>query len=35
MGMVSEYFVDVKEKLCMLTPGDMKEYSKAVFDQIN
>jgi hypothetical protein len=28
--MVSEYFVDVKEKLCMLTPGDMKEYSKAV-----
>jgi putative zinc finger/helix-turn-helix YgiT family protein len=33
--LIGEYFIAVKEKFCMLTPGDIEEYSKAIFEQIN
>ncbi|HBR29084.1 MAG TPA: hypothetical protein DD734_04890 [Firmicutes bacterium] len=33
--LIGEYFVAVKEKFCMLTPGDIIEYSKSIFEQIN
>jgi len=33
--LIGEYFVAVKEKYCMLTPGDIEEYSKDLFEQIN
>lgn len=32
--MIGKYFNAVKEKFCMLTPGDIEIYSKAVFEQI-
>lgn len=34
-GLIGEYFIAVKEKFCMLTPGDIEGYSKAFFEQIN
>ncbi|MGE4446487.1 MAG: hypothetical protein AB7C92_07575, partial [Synergistaceae bacterium] len=33
--LIGEYFVAVKEKFNMLTPGDIEVYSKAIFEQIN
>lgn len=33
--LIGEYFVAVKEKFRMLTPGDIEVYSKAIFEQIN
>jgi uncharacterized phage-associated protein len=33
--LIGEYFFAVKEKFCMLTPGDIEGYSKAIFEQIN
>jgi len=32
---IGKYFVAVKEKFRMLTPGDIEGYSKAIFEQIN
>src|SRR5690606_9972186 len=33
--LIGEYFVVVKKKFSMLTPGDIKGYTKAAFEQIN
>ena len=33
--LIGEYFVAVKEKYKMLTPGDIEAYSKAIFEEIN
>ena len=33
--LIGKYFVAVKEKFNMLTPGDIEVYSKAIFEQIN
>ncbi|MBP3040620.1 SocA family protein [Bacillaceae bacterium Marseille-Q3522] len=33
--LIGKYFMIVKEKFCMLTPGDIESYSKAIFEQIN
>jgi len=33
--LLGEYFIAVKEKFCMLNPGDIGEYSQAIFEQIN
>mgnify|MGYP000854485270 FL=1 len=33
--LIGNYFTAVKQKFCMLTPGDIENYSKAVFEQIN
>ncbi|NLT95847.1 MAG: DUF4065 domain-containing protein [Clostridia bacterium] len=32
--LIGEYFLAVKEKFRMLTPGDIEEYSKAIYKQI-
>jgi len=32
--LIGEYFIAVKEKHRMLTPGDIEGYSKAMFEQI-
>jgi len=32
--LIGSYFNAVKEKFCMLTPGDIEVYSKAIFEQI-
>jgi putative zinc finger/helix-turn-helix YgiT family protein len=33
--LIGEYFNSVKDKYCMLTPGDIESYSKAIFEQTN
>jgi len=33
--LIGKYFNAVKDKYCMLTPGDIESYSKAIFEQIN
>lgn len=32
---IGKYFNAVKEKYCMLTPGDIENYSKEIFERIN
>ena len=33
--LIGTYFKAVKDKYCMLTPGDIESYSKTIFQQIN
>jgi putative zinc finger/helix-turn-helix YgiT family protein len=33
--LIGNYFMAVKAKFCMLTPGDIENYSKNIFEQIN
>lgn len=33
--LIGKYFLEVKEKFCMLNPGDIEAYSKDIFKKIN
>ncbi len=33
--LIGEYFSAVKEKYCMLNPGDIRSYSETIFEQVN